>query len=330
MSTPLDSAGPSNGRIDAVLGYHLNPMTCGVAKFNLIFARRLNVPVLGLFDPRAADVQRPLLSLKMLEFAPDDIAALDRALDNAPWRESFRLFLHAWGDAPIERRLLQQADVVYGGNAELVSRLAPIRRDVVLSWCPWTLVEPQRFKRTELSVFSFGMAHKVRSDLYWKLHALLERTGKSYSIFLSTALHEGTAFDESFTVVFEELRQIFGDHIYFLGYMSDTAVYNHLLDTTFFAAFFDRGVRSNNTTVNAAMECGSVVITNLDAHSPASFAHGENMLDIHACQTLPTDQEALAQLSARARTTAREVLGWEALVESIVQHDVQRTRKGSR
>lgn len=316
--------------MDGVLGLHLNPLTCGVAKFNLMFARKLGVRMINVFDQAAAAMASPLLSLKMAEFTVDDVQALNETLDAAPWRQTYRLFLHAWTDTPIEHRLLTQAARVYCGNSELVERLSPLRADVVPSWCPWTLLEPQRFKRTELSVFSFGMAHKVRSDLYRKLHVLLEGTGKSYSVFLSTALHEGTAFDESFTIVFEELRQIFGEHIYFLGYMSDTAVYNYLLDTTFFAAFFDSGVRANNTTVNAALECGSVVITNTDKHSPASLAHGDTMLDIHACVALPTDEQELTRLGGRARAIGRDVLGWDALMNDILQHDVQRTRKETR
>ncbi len=52
--------------------------------------------------------------------------------------------------------------------------------------------------------------------------------------------------------------------LYFLGNLSDVAVYNELRRATFFAAFFDGGVRANNTSVAAAMETGAVVITNLD------------------------------------------------------------------
>lgn len=318
------------GFVDGVLGYHLNPLTCGVAKFNLVLARRLNVPVANIFEASSSEFRCPLLSLKISEFAREDIALLGRQLDRAPWRNSFGLFLHAWEGTAVENRLLEQAAVVYGGNAEIVAQLAQTRSDVVPAWCPWTLLEPQRFKRTDLSVFSFGMAHKVRSDLYRKLHALLERTGRSYAVFLSMALHDGTAFDESFTIVFEELRQIFSGHIHFLGYLSDTAVYNYLLDTTFCAAFFDKGVRANNTTVNAAMECGSIVITNLDGHSPQTFVHGDNMLDIHSCLTLPTGEEELARLGARARSTAREALGWDALLACLGQHEVQRSRKERR
>ena len=77
---------------------------------------------------------------------------------------------------------------------------------------------------------------------------------KSYSIYVSTALHENTSFDGSFIVRFEELQSIFGGHVYFMGYLSDTAVFNHLMDCHFLAAFFEKGLRANNTTVNAAME----------------------------------------------------------------------------
>ena len=73
-----------------------------------------------------------------------------------------------------------------------------------------------------------------------------------------------------------------------MGYLSDTAVFNHLIDSTFLAAFFEKGLRANNTTVNAAMECGCTVITNLDEHSPAGLSHMKNVIDINLCDRLPT------------------------------------------
>ena len=307
----------SRAGVDGVLGYHLNPLTCGVAKFNLMLAGRLQVPMLGLFDSRGATLRHPLLSLKLSEFTETDIAALVAAVETAAWSRRFSVFLHAWTDTPVEQLLLSRAERVFCGNAELVAELRGRRQDIQESWCPSTLLEPQRFTPGGLSVFAFGMAHKVRSELHRTVQALLERTGQPYSVYLSTALHEGTAFDERFTVVFDELREIYGDHIYFLGYMSDTAVYNYLIDTTFFAAFFDTGVRANNTTVNAAMECGSVVITNLDAHSPAVFDHMHNMIDVHRCETLPTAPDILASLAANAQATASGALGWDALVAQI-------------
>lgn len=303
--------------VDGVLGYHVNPLTCGVAKFNLMLARRLKVPMLGLFDGRAASMAHPILSLKLAEFSEPDIGALMSLVGTASWGHGFGLFLHAWNDTEAERLLLSRAATVLCGNSELVEELRGRRPDAQSSWCPSTLLEPQRFQGEGISVFAFGMAHKVRSESHRAVHALLERTGKPYSVYLSTALHEGTAFDERFTLVFDELQEIYGEHIYFLGYMSDTAVYNYLIDTTFFAAFFDKGVRANNTTVNAAMECGSVVITNLDAHSPDVFDHMHNVIDIYRCEALPTEPAVLESLAANARTAASTSLGWEALVSQL-------------
>ena len=34
--------------IDCIAGYHLNPWTCGIAKFNAILAKHLDVPVVGI------------------------------------------------------------------------------------------------------------------------------------------------------------------------------------------------------------------------------------------------------------------------------------------
>src|SRR3954466_16025474 len=248
--------------IDCIAGYHLNPWTCGFAKFNDILARNLEVPVVGIGSAELQRYGRPLLSLKMSEFTPADAQAL------AEWVEAhasrFELFLHAFDGTPMEQRLLKAAARVYCGNRELSHTLAPARPDIVELFCPGTLLNPQRFQASELSVFTFGMAHKIRVPLYRRLRDLLDATGKSYSIFVSTALHENTSFDDSFVVRFEELQSIFSAQIYFMGYLSDTAVFNPLVGCTFVAAFFEKGLRVNNTTVNAAMEVGCAVITNLD------------------------------------------------------------------
>jgi hypothetical protein len=85
---------------------------------------------------------------------------------------------------------------------------------------------------------------------------------------------------------------------------------------TFFATFFQEGVRDNNTTVAAAMALGAVTITNLDRHSPVSYLHMENLIDIHRCDTLPTDPEVLRRISGRAVESSRS-RGWDALLERL-------------
>jgi hypothetical protein len=300
--------------IDCIAGYHLNPWTCGIAKFNAILARHLSLPVAGIGSADLQAYHRPLLSLKMSEFSADDARALGDWIVLHEGR--FELFLHAFEDTEIEKRLMASAARVYCGNRELSHTLAPVRPDIVELFCPGTLLNPQRFQRTELSVFTFGMAHKIRVPLYRRLRDLLEASGRSYSVYVSTALHENTSFDGSFVVRFEELQSIFNGQVYFMGYLSDTAVFNHLVDCTFLAAFFEKGLRANNTTVNAAMECGCTVITNLDEYSPKGLVHMKNVVDINACDRLP-DVEQAETIGRAAREIAHADYGWDQLVAQL-------------
>jgi hypothetical protein len=300
--------------IDCIAGYHLNPWTCGIAKFNTILARELGVPVVGLASPELAARTRPLLSIKISEFSAADAAALAAWIDGHAGR--FELFFHAFDGTEIEKRLLAAAARVYVGNRELSSTLTSLRPDIVELFCPGTLLNPQRFEPTELTVFTFGMAHKIRVPLYRRLQGLLDATGQSYSVYVSTALHENTSFDASFVVRFEELQSIFNGQVYFMGYLSDTAVYNYLKDATFLAAFFEKGLRANNTTVNAAMECGCTVITNLDEHSPEGLVHNRNVIDINRCDRLP-DAGETERIGRAAREIAHAQYGWERLVAQL-------------
>ena len=300
--------------IDSVAGYHLNPWTCGIAKFNAILARHLELPVVAIADLFDGTPRHPLLSLKLSEFLPEHARRLDEwARERAG---QYELFLHAVDGTAAERRLIQQAVKVFCGNRELFEALRPLRPDIVELFCPGTILSPQRVHPTDLQIFTFGMAHKVRVPYYRKLRDLLDRTDHSYKVFVSTALHEGTNFDESFVVRFEELQTLFNGRVYFMGYLSDTAVYNHLLDATFLAAFFEKGLRANNTTVNAAMECGCAVVTNLDGFSPRGYEHMETVIDIEQCDRLPGLEE-IARIGQAARTVAHSRYGWDQLVSQL-------------
>jgi hypothetical protein len=300
--------------IDCVAGYHMNPWTCGIAKFNTILARHLNLPFVGIRDMGVARYRRPLLSVKLSEFSDPHAAALDNWTQSRPGQ--FEVFFHAFDGTDVERRLLSAAGRVYCGNRELFETLRPARPDIEELFCPGAILNAARFPHTDLSVFTFGMAHKIRVPLYRRLRDLLEATGKSYSVYVSTALHENTSFDGSFVVRFEELQAIFNGQIYFMGYLSDTAVFNHLMDCTFLAAFFEKGLRANNTTVNAAMECGCAVITNLDEFSPRGLVHGRNVIDINRCDRLPEAAQT-ALIGRAAREIAHAEYGWEQLVSRL-------------
>jgi len=159
------------------------------------------------------------------------------------------------------------------------------------------------------------MAHKVRTDMFERLRRLLEATGRSYALYLSNANHETATLDDA-RLVYEEMQRTFPRGLYFMGNLSDVAVYNHLVQATFFAAFFREGVRANNTTVASAMEHGAVVITNLDEHSPPYLRHLDNVIDIERCDVLPDDPLELRRISVRAMETSR-TLSWDRLVEVV-------------
>lgn len=303
--------------MDCVVSYHLNPATCGVARFNTLLARQLGVPLLGIFEAAVLAYRAPLVSVKIEEFPATERAALAARVQQLLARQAVRVFVHTFTGTAIERELIARAAAVYCGNAEIHRDLSAVRADVVELWCPGMLQSQERFPAAELTVFSFGMAHKVRVEGYGRLRRLLEATGRSYALYLSTALHENTTFDASFDGAFAELRALFGERVHFLGFLSDAAVYNYLLDSTYFAAFFERGVRGNNTSVNAAMAAGAVVITNLDRDSPPALRHLDNVLDIGQLTTLPTDPQVLGRIRARAQRTAREVLGWEPFLAAL-------------
>jgi hypothetical protein len=312
--------------VDCVLSYHMNGATCGVARFNALLAQQFGVPMLQVFDDTVLEHEAPLLSIKIEEVSTFDLQALRRRLDELFARQSVGIFLHTFSGTEVEREILNRAAAVYCGNGEIRAQLAMSRPDAVELWCPGMIRSRDRFEAADLRVFSFGMAHKVRSDYYVKLHGLLEASGRSYALYLSTALHENTSLDDSFNGAFDELRALFGDRVHFLGFLSDAGVYNYLLDTTYFAAFFEKGVRANNTSVNAAMACGSVVITNLDKFSPVAFKHDHNLFNIEYLNVLPTEPAILARIRSRASETAQGALGWESFVSRLGSLEASRSQ----
>ena len=85
--------------------------------------------------------------------------------------------------------------------------------------------------RTPKKVFTFGMATRFACRSIGGCATCWRRQEKAIPS-MSTALHENTSFDGLFVVRFEELQPIFNGQVYFMGYLSDTAVFNHLMDCT--------------------------------------------------------------------------------------------------
>ena len=296
-------------RVAAVVTHHRSGFRSGVARFNELLAERLGVPLYSLADD-GPGWDRSLLSFKVSELGKADADALAARLDG--WEGE--VFLHELSGLELERELVTRAGRVLCGNLEIYDGVRELTDRAEAVWAPGLITDRRAYELPETTVFSFGMAHKVRTDMFRRLRGLLDALGTPYELYVSAANHE-TARLEDAEEIFAEMREVFPG-LYFLGNLSDVAVYNELRQATFFAAFFDKGVRANNTSVAAAMETGAVVITNLDEHSPAEYVHLENVIDIERCVELPTDPAVLDGIRRRAEETAA-ARGWDRLVERI-------------
>lgn len=304
--------------MDAIVGYHLNPLTCGVAKFNAELARRLRVP----FIPLGLGVRfyrHPLFSIKISEFAPEDRDALQGHLDHAAWAQGFSVFLHGWTETALEHQLVMQAKYVYTGNQAITRAIEAVYQpeecQPMTLWCPPLLTPYREEAPGAIRVLTFGMAHKLRIAHHQHFKTLLDALKRPYTVRLSTALHDGMAFEDVSTI--RELQHVYGDSLRWLGVLSDQGMHEELLHCMYCALFFDPAARANNSTVQSAMAAGAVVVTNLDEDSPEAWIHHRNLLDLARVTTLPTDLLALSCLSARAAATAVHEFSWALLERQI-------------
>ncbi len=212
---------------------------------------------------------------------------------------------------PLERELVAAATRVWAGNLAVRAAITELHDDVRNAWTPGLITDCRVIPPAEITVFSFGMAHKIQTDHFLRLRELLERSGRSYVVLVSSATH-ATSSPREDRAVHDRMHELFPTRLYFLGTLSDLAVYNHLREATYFASFFPGGVRANNTSVAAAMEHGAVVITNLDEFSPPSMVHMQTVIDVQQAEELPDDLLTLRRISANAIEVAR-TRSWEHL-----------------
>lgn len=299
--------------IDAVVTHHSDSFRSGVGRFNELLAERLGVPLIGIRKMLSAACSRPLLSFKVSELGSGERSTLSSLVDEKPF--SWELFLHVYEGHALETELVAGASRVHCGNHEIFEQVKGLNPAAQILWSPGLILDERPFVETDVSVFSFGMAHKIRTDLFQRLRHLLDASGRSYAVYVSAANHETTRMRDAH-LIFDEMHEIFPETLFFLGNLSDVAVFNYLRSSTFFATFFLAGVRANNGSVAAAMEKGAAVITNLDEQSPPELVHMENVIDVARCDELPLDPVVLRGISERAMQTGRE-RGWDRLVERL-------------
>lgn len=271
-----------------VVSYHTNPYTCGVARFNQSLARTLGVDLISVVDFIKRPAGLPLLSLKFEEI-PDQVAQelLQHILQA---NSKFDLFLHGVLESEPRLELVALAGKVFVGSVDHADALRPTRPDIIALFAPGAPFIGDK-KSFDLTLLTFGMAHKIRADGYRKLGEIMASDPRSVQLEISTALHEGTSFSDDFFSVNADISEVFKGSVIFLGFLADGEVSRRLRDADALIAFFPEGVRENNTTVLSAMAHGCAVITNTDHYSPVWMKHGESIFDIDRLTTFPMPDE---------------------------------------
>jgi len=285
--------------IDSVVSFHVNPYTCGVARFNMCLAEELGVPFVELSAYVASPTENALLSIKLVEIDPALLADLALVVRSVP---TFDMFWHDLDESPLEVELLTRARRNFTGNSEMSAALDARGFASTAVFAPGAPVVPDDAD-VDLTLLTFGMAHKVRADRYRQLGVLLARDPRTARLEISTALHEGTTFSEEFFSVNSDISEVFDGRVSFLGFLADDEVSRRMRLAHAMVAFFPNGVRENNTTVLSAMSHGCAVITNLDRFSPRWMAHGETVFDINQLSEFPSTAD-LKRVGDRARDTA--------------------------
>lgn len=300
-----------------VVSSHMNSNLSGVAKFSHMLAKMLQVPCVSVADIDQLEPGPILLSLKLNDSHSAELDLVRKGLIYLNNKKiPYDLFFHTFSGLKIEYELTKSCRKIFCGNSEIVHALDDINKPVISAWCPELLDTSLSIRESELNVFSFGMAHKIQIKYYRMLLDMLRDLSMNYTVWISTAFHEKAQFGD-FKSLSDELIDIFSGRIQLLGFLSDDAI-NYFLDKShLFVAFFEKGVRANNTTVMAAMNKGCAILTNCDEYSPPWMRHRENILDIHRTNIGDFDLDFFKKLGKTAKNSASQHASWSRLLKLI-------------
>ena len=294
--------------------YHVNYLTCGVARFNKNLANRMNVPFKYFEDVPVNS--NPILSIKLKEF---DSKSLDILMNWSEYmKNSYDLILHGLSNSEAERFVIDNSRNVYACNHEDFKSLKSICQNKLYEiYCPADLTPIVDERPNEIKILSFGMAHKLNERIYIDLRDDFEKSKIPYRLYFSAAVHEGYDFEDSFLHIERKIHDIFAEKANFLGFASDRVLSEHLQKCDIFATFFNSGYRENNTSANAALAAGTCLMTNVDLESPNWLIHKKNFLDVRKLDFGQLPKLDLQKIGANGKSMNDKYLSWENLVSTL-------------
>ena len=112
----------------AIVTFHTNPYTCGVARFNIALAESLDVPLVTLSDFLSKPISGALLSIKCEEIGEENSGKLSQFLVSSA--EKFDVYLHGWDNSDAEEIVITQAARIFTATMEMADAIRNSRNDV--------------------------------------------------------------------------------------------------------------------------------------------------------------------------------------------------------
>ena len=273
-----------------VVSYHPYPYTCGVSRFNLGLALSMDGYVVSFANwIRNRDMDGDIvLSIKPSEMTVEDRQLLFNRLQCR--HEQYGLVLHEFAETELERQMLVCATRIVTVDNEMAKRVRSLGYEVIAGFAPAVLRDEQ-CKSSELNFLVLGMSHKMNQSLVVRFLDLCKRSGHSYCLDVSAAVHEGQSLGEAFSSM-EKVVKSHGEKVRFLGFLSDAAL-SCAISKCDGVIFLREGIRESNSSVLSAMSFGKPVFVWLDRDSPDWMKHDETVFDVDVLDVLPGAQRRI-------------------------------------
>lgn len=303
-------------RTFGVVGYHTNPATCGVARFNKGLAESLDIEVVPLSTWLCLkEKSEYILSIKPTELNHEDLDILLRALVNKTFQSS-AVILHEYMGSQLDVQLAKHAENCIAVDDVIASSARSVNPLVKTGFAPG-MEQIKVGPTTDVTLVSMGMAHKINLTGYKKLSQVIQDDCRRFQLRLAAAVHEGYDVAEAFESIPKEVGRSWEGELFFLGFISDKLMSQELNLSQAAVLFGQYGARQSSSSILGAMVHGTPVITALDSNSSSWMKHGETLFDVNKLTKFPTTQEleyvsknALAQVQGMTFRNFGQAIGF--------------------